>query len=140
MLSPFAKFSLSDASDFLNSDDDPDGDNDREKSGSPFEVHTKFVRDSGQNSLSEAEDYDDDDIGEMSCRKRPFSSQSVSVKQGVKSNTTVENNSTAHPETVQTKKRAGSIWGRCPIQMKLCTERPKFHNQAHTKVIFWQQC
>jgi hypothetical protein len=120
MLSPFAKFSLSDASDFLNSDDDQEGDNDHEKSGSPFEVNEKFVSHSGQNSSSEAEDYhrddhiddDDDDMRDISCKKRSFSSRSVSRDEGVK-NTSLDDHSTAHSGTVQTKKRAGSAKINC---------------------------
>jgi hypothetical protein len=117
MLSPFAKFSLSDASDFLNSDDEQEGDNDHEKSGSPFEVNnlTNF----GQNSSSEAEDYhrgdhidDDDDMRDISCKKRSFSSRSVSRNEGVK-NTSLDDHSTAHSGTVQTKKRAGSAKMNC---------------------------
>jgi hypothetical protein len=120
MLSTYAKFSLSDASDFLNSDDDPEGDNDREKSGSPFEVN-KFDPHSGQNSSSEAEDNrrdyiaEDDDMRKIACKKRPFSSQSASGKEDVKINPSVEKHSTTHLETVQ-KKRAGPAW-RCPIQI-----------------------
>jgi hypothetical protein len=122
MLSPFAKFSLSDASDFLNSDDDPEGDNDRGKSGSPLQVHRKFAPPSGRNSSSDAEDdegdnHDDgnDDFTEISCRKRPFSSQSRPESEESKNNTSLEISETHTPnsDAAQTKKRAGlNIWVR----------------------------
>jgi hypothetical protein len=70
------KFSLSDASDFLNSDEEPEGSNVGRKSRTGDQVPKNFVQLSGQISSSDADDFDMDEEIEASESK----GRSVSCK------------------------------------------------------------
>ena len=116
MLSTLAKFSLSDASDFLNSDDDSENTDAPAKSRSVGQVLHNFVQLSGQNSSSESEEClhrneERDKNTSLASKKNSVMAHLPSRAEPSKRERAVGNNSNGSPASnlpnIQIKKRAG---------------------------------
>ena len=105
MASSYSKFSLSDASDFLNSDDESEISSMGKKVRTTCEVLHSFVQLSGQNSSSDADDFEMDEIRQndsgMSCKKKAMSIHSTPIEE-----CSIGDNVPKNPSS-QVKKRAG---------------------------------